>query len=169
MESFKEAIMQAIGITMVVLCILCSGSVTWADPGSERAAQQLLSEMGMEDAFQRSIDQMLDVQIERNPGMAPFREVMRAFFQKYMSYKDLKPEMIRMYAEAFTKEELEEIRAFYATPTGQKTIRLMPELMARGAQIGSRRVRENIGELEAMIRQETERLQKQSAAQPSSR
>lgn len=76
--------------------------------------------------------------------------------------------MIDLYAEAFTETELEEIRAFYATPTGRKTIQLMPELMAKGAQIGSQRIQQNIQELEIMIRKETERLQKQSAVQQPS-
>ena len=38
----------------------------------------------------------------------------------------------------------------------------MPSLMAQGGQIGAARVQANIGELQAMIKAESERLQKLS-------
>lgn len=149
-------------ITVVTAVLLAGTQLCLADAGSTRQAEKLLNEMDMKVAFQRSIDQMLDVQLQRNPALAPYKNVMRKFFQKYMNYDDLKPEMVKLYANAFTESELKEINAFYATPTGRKTIRLMPELMAKGAQIGSKRVQDNIQELEEMIRAESERLQKQA-------
>jgi hypothetical protein len=77
-----------------------------------------------------------------------------------MSWESLKPEFLKIYANAFTATELREINKFYATDTGKKTIENMPALMAQGAQIGAVRVQENIGELQAMIKAESERLQK---------
>ena len=55
-------------------------------------------------------------------------------------------------------KELKELTAFYETPTGKKTIEKMPQLMAQGAQIGAARVQENMAELQAMIKEESERL-----------
>lgn len=133
-----------------------------ADEASQKEAAKLMNAMEMEVAFERSIEQMVEVQINRNPSILPYKDVMRQFFQKYMSYEELKPEIIKLYADAFSAEELREINAFYASPTGKKTIKLMPDLMTRGAEVGSRRIQANIQELQQMIQAESERLQREA-------
>lgn len=42
-----------------------------------------------------------------------------------------------LYAERLSVEELRYAAAFYAHPTGQRLLRLMPEISARSAQLGS--------------------------------
>ena len=72
-----------------------------------------------------------------------------------MSWASLKPEFLKIYSEAFSAKELREINEFYSTDTG-KTIQSMPSLMAQGGQIGAARVQANIGELQEMIKAESE-------------
>lgn len=154
------------------IAALCCGMLfacgAVADEASRQEAAKLLNAMEMEIAFERSIEQMVEVQITRNPSIKPYQDVMRRFFQKYMSYEELKPEIIQLYADAFTAQELREINTFYASPTGKKTIKLMPDLMTRGAEVGSRRIQANIHELQQMIQAESERLQReaQQASKP---
>ncbi len=114
--------------------------------------------MGMKEALEHSIEQTLDIQLQQNPTLVPFKEVMMKFFRKYMSYETLKPDMVKIYADAFTANELKELNAFYSTPTGRKTIQKMPELMAKGSQIGAKRVQDNIQELQKMIKDEADRI-----------
>jgi hypothetical protein len=108
------------------------------------------------------MSQMIDLQLQQNPTLAPFKPVMMKFFSKHMSWASLKPEFLKIYSEAFSAKELREINEFYSTDTGKKTIQLMPSLMAQGGQIGAARVQANIGELQEMIKAESERLQKLS-------
>ena len=86
---------------------------------------------------------------------------MLKFFQKYMSYESVKPDMIELYAELFTSSELNDISTFYKTPVGKKALSLMPTIMSKGAQIGMTKVQGNLGELQQMINAETERLKQQ--------
>lgn len=146
-------------VISVFMALLCMSPISSADPASEKEAEKLLNLMGMEEALDQSMAQMLDVQLQQNPALAPYKEVMLEFLTKHMSYDSLKPDMLKIYSEAFTASELREINDFYATDTGKKTIQMMPELMAQGAQIGAVRVQENIGELQAMIQAEAERIQ----------
>ena len=133
-----------------------------ASPESEREAEKLFAAIGMEEALTQSMSQMVDLQLQQNPAMAALlRPVIMEFFQKHMSWESLKPEFLKIYSEAFSARELREINDFYATDTGQKTIKLMPSLMAQGGQIGAARVQANIGELQAMIK-EAERRYKSS-------
>jgi hypothetical protein len=121
---------------------------------------KLLESIDMENLLQQSIEQMLQLQLEQKPEMLPYKKVMMAFMSKHMSYESLKDDFIAMYVETFTVQELRDINQFYQTSTGKKTIKVMPELMAKGAQLGASRVQQNSAELIRMITQETERLKK---------
>ena len=134
--------------------------ILYADEASEKEAEKLLDMMGMQEMMDQSVSQMLDIQLQQQPDLAPFKGVMFVFFNINMSYESIKPELIKMYSEAFTASELKEIIAFYSTDVGQKSIQKMPALTAQGAQLGATRVQQNIGDLQAMIEAEAERLGK---------
>jgi len=146
---------------------LCFSPVLFAevDASVEKEAEKLMDTIGMDVMFEKSISQMLAIQLQQNPGLAPYREIMQEFLQKHMSWQSLKPDMLRIYTEAFSASELKEINAFYATDVGKKTIKVMPSLITQGSQLGASRVQNNIAELEAMIEAESERL-KQARQQP---
>jgi hypothetical protein len=146
--------------TLIFFTSLLLIQVATAETDAEREADKLLSTIGMEQAMVQSMEQMLNLQLQQNPLLAPYKTVMIEFFNKHMSWESLKPEFIKIYAQAFSGDELREITDFYRTEVGSKTIKLMPTLMAQGGQIGASRVQANIGELEAMIQAEAERLQK---------
>ncbi len=80
-------------------------------------------------------------------------------------FKTLKNDFVNMYVSEFTEKELNDITEFYQTPTGKKTIEKMPALMAKGAQIGEEKVRQNLPELQEMIRAEAEKIQQQKEAE----
>lgn len=147
----------------IFICSLLMTQLTFADTSSEREAEKLLNTMGMEEAMIQSMSQMIDLQLQQNPALAPYKSVMMQFFAKHMSWESLKPEFLKIYSEAFSANELHEINEFYATETGKKTIQLMPLLMAQGGQIGASRVQQNIGELQEMLKTESERLKKLGA------
>lgn len=147
----------------IFLFSLIIAQFAYSDADSEREAEILLTTMGIEEAMTQTMSQMVDLQLQQNPTLAPFKSVMMEFFAKHMSWASLKPELLKIYSEAFSAKELREINEFYATDTGRKTIQLMPSLSAQGGQIGAARVQVNIGELQAMIKAESERLQKLSA------
>jgi hypothetical protein len=130
-----------------------------ADKASEAEAAKLLDTMDMQTALENVIDAMLDAQIQQKPEMAPYKDVMHAFFSKYMSYSALKPQFVTTYATEFSASELSEARAFYSTPTGKKFLSKMPTLMSKGAEIGTQSIQDHIPELQEAIRNESKRLQ----------
>jgi hypothetical protein len=46
--------------------------------------------------------------------------------------------MVPIYARHYTVDEMRQMAAFYKTPVGQKSLRLMPQLMSEGMQVGQR-------------------------------
>lgn len=139
------------------ICITCAGA--FADTESSLQAEAMLSSIGMEKMFNQTIEKSLDMQLKQNPSMQPYKAVMQRFFAKYMSYESLKTELVDLYAKAFTAQELKEINAFYRTQTGAKAIALMPELFAKGSDIGTQHVQSHVDELKAMISEEAARIQ----------
>jgi hypothetical protein len=83
-----------------------------------------------------------------------------------MSYRQLRPKLAAVYAGEFTAEELAQARAFYATPTGRKFIQRMPDLFAKGAQVGQEAVQAHLGELVEMIQAEQARQASGAATSP---
>ena len=145
---------------IVLITALGVSSMSLADAASEKEAEKLLNMVGTQEVMEQSMSQMLDIQLQQNPALAPYKGVMMEFLNENMSYESLKPELIKMYSEEFTSSELREINAFYSTDVGKKSIEKMPTLMMQGGQLGATRVQENIGDLQAMIQAESERIQK---------
>ncbi|MBU0550863.1 DUF2059 domain-containing protein [Myxococcota bacterium] len=138
--------------------LLCASALLFSfnalaapDAARLKAAEELLLVMDLEKTFSESIKQQVDLQVRQNPMIAPFREVMLEFFEKYMSWESLKGDMANIYAEAFTVEEIKDLVKFYNTPTGKKASLKLPELASKGAELGMTRVQKHMPELQSMI------------------
>lgn len=139
-------------LSCVALGLLLVHPAARADEASHRqAAEKLLGLIGMETLLNKSVDQMLQIQVQQNPAIAPYQSEMKAFLSKYMSWPAMKDDMAKAYMENFTEQELKDLSAFYQTPLGKKTIQTMPALMAKGAEMGQKRVQEHLPELQAAI------------------
>ena len=114
---------------------------------SHQAAEKLLNMMNMEKLTEQSTTNMVDAMFGRLPPKAQNREALQAFFKKYVGWAALKDDFVQIYVEAFSEKELNDLIAFYKTPTRQKAITVVPSLMQKGAQIGQSRVQEHLPEL----------------------
>ncbi len=131
---------------------------------SKEEASLLIENMNLKAILDQTIEQMLQIQLNSKPELKPYKDVMLRFFAKHMSYESLKPELIDIYASEFTANELRELNVFYSTPTGRKIIEKTPELSAKGAQLGSQRVQDNLQELREMIEAETKRIKESKSS-----
>jgi len=140
-----------LSILIGALAILSPATIRADEASHRKATETLFGLMGMETMISQSIDQMLAMQVQQNPALAQFQPQMKAFLIKYMSWASLKEDMTKLYMAEFTEAELTELTKFYQTPLGKKTIQKMPTLMAKGAEIGQKRVQEHLPELEALL------------------
>ena len=146
---------------------LIAGGAARADEASHRlAAERLLDAAGTPTAMRAAMDSMLQMQLRGAPQLAPYEGVLRTFLEKHVSYEALKDELLALYVADFTEAELDEIAAFYRTPTGTKAVARLPMLVSRASQLGERRVRSNQGELVRLIQEEQRRLGGQPQSQP---
>jgi len=143
----------------LVVLLLVGSTASAADQATTDAAYELMDALQLKTLLADTIEQSTTIEIEKNPALGPYRKVFLEFMNKHMGYDSIKADLATMYADVFTEQELKQLVAFYHTPVGRKSIQKMPELMARSGQYGEQKVRDNIGELQAMIAAEAQRLQ----------
>lgn len=147
-------------IRWVAFAFVVAGGFTHslADEKSHRAAaEEVLKLANTERVMATALETMLDAQVKADPNLEPVKGVMRKFLAKHLSYAAVKEDLITLYASEFTEEELNEIAAFYRTPTGKKAVEKLPFLFQKGGEIGARRVQENLPELQQLIEAQLKR------------
>jgi hypothetical protein len=137
---------------MAVAVLALVASPVWADEAShKKAAEAFLDATNAEKVLTASINAQLDQQIKANPGLAQFKDVMKKFFDKHISYKALKDDLIKIYVKEFKEDELKELTKFYTSPVGKKYAEKMPTLTQKGAELATKRIQDNTEELKKMI------------------
>ena len=118
-----------------LLTLFLFTSVAYAnDPVRENHddAINLLRSMGMEKTFNDSSQAM--IQQISNGDKKTYAE-LSVFMHKVLNYKEIEPQMADIYARNYTKSELQDILDFYNSPTGKKSLRLMPKIAAESMAI----------------------------------
>ncbi len=115
------------------------------------AIEEFFAVMNMKETSDKTIDQMLAMQVQQQPQLASYKDVMTAFLRKYVSYEALKDDMVKLYKSEFTEDEIRTMTEFYRTPVGKKAVSKLPTLTASGAQLGMQRVQSNMAELQQAI------------------
>jgi uncharacterized protein len=131
-----------------------------ADAGAVKSAEKLLEVMEMDKNYDRLMEQMADMQVQQNSAFADKKEEVMAFFNKYMGYEQLKPDLVAMYSDVYTEKELNDLIVFYKTPTGKKSVSLMPELAQKGSQLGVNKLMPHIDELIKIVQKESPKEKK---------
>lgn len=158
-------------LMVAMILFLSSCATTYAPkanhPKSHEGSVEALFELiKMGEVFPQIIDRTLTVQLQQNPHLTPFRHVLEEFFNQYMSWESIKPDLVKIYMEAFTKEEVDALADFYRTDVGQKAAKLLPELSQKGMLIGQKRIQDNLPKLEQMVAAEIQRAQIETAPAP---
>ena len=128
-------------------------------PAPEPLVEELLEVMEMDRQIREAILFSVEAQMQANPALASFGDVFEEFFEKYVTWEAMKPELVKVYAGAFTESEVRDLIAFYRTPVGRKLVEQSGELMRQGGTVGQRLVEAHAAELEAMIQKRAQQLQ----------
>ncbi|EXB26196.1 MULTISPECIES: DUF2059 domain-containing protein [Acinetobacter] len=69
-------------------------------------------------------------------ALVNYSQELGKIMQEELTWAKLEPEMIKIYAEEFTQQEIDGMIQFYKTPVGQSTIDKMPIVMQKSMQVG---------------------------------
>jgi len=99
-------------------------------------------------------EQLVESQLQQHPQLTPQRDIFQRFFNKYLRWESVKEDMISVYTQEFTEQELKKLTAFYQTPVGKKASEKMPKLVFVGGQIGLKHAEAHKAELQQMIEED---------------
>jgi len=99
-------------------------------------------------------------------------ESKRALLESYQSKADavldreigwdkLKPELIALYSEVFSEQELAELNEFYASELGKKVLARLPQLNARSAQLTQAKLENAVPQVNKLLAEMTAELDTQ--------
>jgi len=122
-----------------------------ADAMAHRAAvERLFTLTRMQQKIDESVQTVAMLQLQQNPELAKHRDALTAFLERQIGWAAIHEDLVQMYLQAFTEEELEAINAFYSTPAGQKIITTVPQLVQKRNQLAMQRLQENMAEFRAI-------------------
>lgn len=112
------------------------------DPQREAAAE-LLRLISPKEVFVAMFSSVFDARIAElaaggvdQEKISQIKAASVDYAESIASDPDFERRMIDVYVEAFSESELQDMLAFYGTATGKKSLKLMPELVQRGAIVG---------------------------------
>ena len=120
-------------------------------PSHMAAAKALLEAMDFEELAMSGVLVTLEAQMEENPDLEMFRDVLHAWAKSVFGSEEAKTAFARAYASELTQAEIEAVVTFYRTPAGRTIARAQPQLARHGARIGAELAAKRQGELESMI------------------
>jgi hypothetical protein len=126
------------------------------DPSFGKASERLFEAMHLRKAYSQMIDTNTAYIIKSNPKLKIIKAKIHAFYEKYTSWKQIKPKLTKLYFEYYETEELEKLSDFYETDLGQKSLELMPQLYKESQMIGVKLLKDHIAELKALAKKTLE-------------
>ncbi|WP_457607574.1 DUF2059 domain-containing protein [Nitratifractor sp.] len=128
-------------------------------PEAEKAAYALFDALKMKEGIQNALKQSLAIQVKRQPAMAPYKDIYEKFFMKYTQWKDMKKELAKLYAQAFTPQEMKELTKFYSSEVGKKSLTVMPRLTQLSMLLAQQRIAKHADELKKAVAEKAKELE----------
>jgi hypothetical protein len=167
--------MKLISKCVFVFLILVS-TPAWADEASKNAkVEEFIRLAGLEQTYVRMIsmisEQAKAIAIGQMPAeerssameadLDSYLKEANAIIAKYMSWERLKPEYVKLYAEAYEEEDIDALVAFYGSPVGQRMVAKTPELMMKSAEVSQRFMTEATPAIHELTQGWLKRMEKQ--------
>ncbi len=131
-------------------------------PEAEQAAYRLFDVLKMKEGIENALDQSLKLQIRRQPAMAPYEDIYKKFFRKYTRWNDMKKDLAKLYAQAFTVKEMNELTKFYSSEVGRKSLTLMPRLTQLSMLLAQQRIAKHAAELKKAVADRAKELENEA-------
>ena len=142
--------------TLLFTASLALPGLSVADDNSHLEQVEILFKLTrMEQKINDSVDSVAQLQLRQNPALAAKSDQLMAFLERHIGWNAVRGDLYEMYMQTFTEEELKTINDFYITPTGQKVIVIVPQLVQERNRLAMQRLQENIGELQTIVTQPT--------------
>jgi hypothetical protein len=115
--------------------------------------------LSMNQAKSELIQQMaaLNSSPDQNKILEEWRSKVEKIMSNASSWERVKPAYIKIYSDAYTEGQIDDIVTFYRSPTGQAMVARNPDLMTKASQIVQNRIIAAQPELQVAIKEFVDR------------
>ena len=122
---------------LLTLLPLCGGE-------KARLAEEYLVAKGTPELMEATVSGMVNKQLQENPELLPYRMAVLEYCRNSLSFETHKQELIAMYTESFSVEELQELIRIARSPLGKKLAVFERELSSKLSSLIDRKLAENM-------------------------
>jgi hypothetical protein len=153
---------KMIGLIVAGLVLSMAGAYG-QDAARQAMAEELLNLMNVKESMEKTfamMKQMIPAQIEktmqamgqtnRPPNMSQQTEKIMALVAQEINWDKMKTDLITLYSETFTEDELKGVIAFYKSPAGQAFQKKLPMLMKRSMELNQKMMIQLMPKLQAL-------------------
>jgi hypothetical protein len=120
-------------VVLVLLLAFTSLQATEISPEKRQEINRLLKLTNMENIMSQMLDQIIGGFKTQIPDIpADYWET----FKKNVDVHEFMEAMVPLYDKYYTLEDLKAVNAFYETPSGQKILKTMPQLLQESMKLG---------------------------------
>jgi hypothetical protein len=114
----------------VVLCLVWGAGTLMAADGfaSRRQAERLIDLFNLEPRVREIPEAMLQIEMQKDPNISPYADVYRRYFSDALSWDRLKPELVTLFMQEFSNDELKRLVTFFDSEVGQKYLKVASAL-----------------------------------------
>lgn len=169
-------------IAIVICFAFCTAALaqqsTDDTPASKADVQRYLDAMHSRDmmtkmveAMSKPMHKMVHEQFLKDQDKLPpdfearMNKIMDDMYRE-MPWDEMLQAMIPAYQKHLTKGDVNHLVAFYSSPTGQKMLREMPQMMSEAMEAIMPIMREQMGKIQDRVQQEVAEMLKNSEKQP---
>lgn len=142
-------------LVVLILLLFAAAPAASADEASKaRKVEEFFQVARLEQMFSQSMTLAMNQvksSVMREAKAAKLSPAQSALIEQLQSkveavvgmalgWEQLRPQYIKLYSEAFTEAQLDDLLAFYKSPTGQAMVSNSPMLMKQGAEITQQRM-----------------------------
>ena len=131
--------------TKMIAILLFAPALMLADEASKAAKieelclithMDRLSQQVMDQATPMIKSQMGSVPADQRAAVDELADKITTLIANRLSWDNLKPAFVKLYADTYTEEEVDGMIAFYKTPVGRAMLEKMPGVMQKAMAIG---------------------------------
>ena len=137
---------------LVVLSAILVAPCARAEAKTLDKVEELLVSMGMEDAVNSAVTQMLYDLFVSTPEFDMHQDIILAYAEERVSWDVLKGDLVKIYASEFTDAEIAELTRFYTSKVGKKLIKVTPDMTARVSNLVKKRYESDLDVLEMQMK-----------------
>ena len=167
--------LRSIGLRTACVCALSIGLFAGpasADSASHAAKAERFLELVNADRIAVPVYAQVQQMFAERFAQTQAPESKRALLDRYQSKADaaldkaigwdeVKPDLVALYTDTFSEDELGRLNAFYESELGKKMLTKLPELNARSAQVTQTRLQAAVPQVNKLLAEMTAELDTQ--------